>query len=214
MEWMEANGINTNPDSKDFGKGSDCTMLTLRKYMERTMYFHKEGKRLIAANRTKANPQSNIVILGGVTSEPNSEKGLGRRAYVYSLRVNAPVNADVASSTPRKARKVRKSRTATVTAPSDVSVETKRYEELKAILATPSAPLPVEKPAEQPVTVTVPAVTITLTPEAAPVPVIPADPAPAPAPEAAPVVLPVAQESANAEAATPVCQPETVPVTT
>ena len=178
------------------------------------MYFHKEGKRLIAANRTKANPQSNIVILGGVTSEPNSEKGLGRRAYVYSLRVNAPVNADVASSTPRKARKVRKSRTATVTAPSDVSVETKRYEELKAILATPSAPLPVEKPAEQPVTVTVPAVTITLTPEAAPVPVIPADPAPAPAPEAAPVVLPVAQESANAEAATPVCQPETVPVTT
>jgi hypothetical protein len=197
---MTVNDINTNPDSKDFGKGPNCTMLTLRKYMERDMYFHKEGKRPIAANRTKANPRSNIVILRGVTSEPNSENGLGRRAYVYSLRANAPAKTAVKAAAPSTPRKARKAKTATVTAPSGVSDATQKYEELKAILAAPSTPVPVEKPAEQPATVTVPAVTIT--PEATPAPVTPV--APAPAPEAAPVVPPVAQESANAEQATPV----------
>lgn len=140
-DWMEANGIETNPGSKNFGKGPNCTMLTLRKHLERDMYFHKEGKPLIAKFRTKANPKSNIVILKDVTSEPNSDSGLGRRAYLYSLRANASV---------KRATKTTK----TTATSGDVSDATKQYEETKAILTAP--------------TVIVPAVTIT--PEVAPAP--------------------------------------------
>jgi hypothetical protein len=170
-DFMEVNGINTNSNSKEFGKGPNCTMLTLRKFMAR------DAKRM---------GKSLIFKVKDVTSEPNSKDGLGRRAYLYSLRANANVKRGSASpkvSTPRKA----KAATAAA-APSDVSDSTKRYEEIKAILATPT-------PA--PAAVTVPAVTI-------------APPAPEAAPAPAPVAetpAPVAQESANAETATPVAQP-------
>jgi hypothetical protein len=144
-DWMEANGINTNPDSKDFGKGPKCTMLTLRKHLERDMYFHKEGKRPIAENRTKANPRSTVLILKDVTSEPNSDSGLGRRAYLYSLRATASVKR---ATTTKTTDKPSKSQTPTADALDKIKA---------ALLDTPStAP------------VTVPAVTIT--PEAPSVP--------------------------------------------
>ena len=80
---MEVNGIDIDPESKTFGKGPNCTMLTLRKAMERDMFYHKQGKRIVAANGTHANPRSTMLVVRGVTAEPNSESGLGRRATLY-----------------------------------------------------------------------------------------------------------------------------------
>lgn len=187
-EWtftqlMARNGVETDPKSKRFGKGEDCTMLTLRKNMEADMYLHKEGKPLISKWRTRVNARSQVVLVEGVTAEPDSESGLGRRALLYRLRsVPAKVHAKPAKVAP-KAKAPRKARTPK-TAPGDVSESTKQYEEIKAILAAPT-----------------PAVTITPTPEVAPV--IPTAPAPvavevpAPAPEApAAEVVPVAETPA------------------
>ncbi len=180
-DFMEVNGINTNSNSKDFGKGPNCTMLTLRKFMAR------DAKRM---------GKSLIFKVKDVTSEPNSKSGLGRRAYLYSLRANANVKrgtAPVKAATPRKAKAA-----ASEVEANGLSASTNRYEEIKNILAAPAPAVAPE--AAQPETVTVPAVTIT--PEAAPAP------APAPAPVAeTPAPAPVAQESANAETATPVAQP-------
>ena len=44
-DWMIANDIDTDSESKTFGKGPLCSMLTLRKAIERDMYFHKKGER-------------------------------------------------------------------------------------------------------------------------------------------------------------------------
>lgn len=161
-DFMEVNGININPNSKDFGKGPNCTMLTLRKFMAR------DAKKL---------GRSLITKIKGVTSEPNSKDGLGRRAYLYSLRAKANVKRASApkSEAPAAAD--------TVTPHDDVSDATKRYEELKSILAAPT-------PA--PAAVTIPAVTIApeATPAPAPEPVVEA-PA-APVAETTPAAEPVA----------------------
>lgn len=154
-EWtftdlMEVNGIDTNSDHKNFGKGPDCTMLTLRKFMAR------DSKKL---------GRSMIFKVRGVTCEPNSNTGLGRRAYLYSLRANAAVKrAAAAPSTPRKAKSVE----ANGTPATDVSDATKQYEDLKNSLLAPSPVLvaPVLEPAIiEPATVIpeaviIPAVTI------------------------------------------------------
>ena len=181
-EWtftdlMEVNGIDTNSDHKNFGKGPDCTMLTLRKFMAR------DSKKL---------GRSMIFKVRGVTCEPNSNTGLGRRAYLYSLRANAAVKrAAAAPSTPRKAKSVE----ANGTPATDVSDATKQYEDLKNSLLAPSPVLvaPVLEPAIiEPATVIPEAVIIpavTIAPEApipAPAPVVPE--APAPVAEVAPEV--------------------------
>lgn len=134
-DFMEVNGININPNSKDFGKGPNCTMLTLRKFMAR------DAKKM---------GHSLITKIKGVTSEPNSKDGLGRRAYLYSLRAKANVKRVSAPKAEAPADVE-----STVTPHDDVSDATKHYEEIKAILAAPS-------------TVTIPAVTIA--PEVTPAP--------------------------------------------
>jgi hypothetical protein len=160
-QFMEANDIETNPDSAKFGKGPNCTMLTLRKFMKRDMWIVK-GKVV------RARPNSLLINVRGVTAEPNSESGLGRRANLYALRSKGVTShAPVAkpASTPKAVkvkapRKVRTPKSTSQTPTADV------LDKIHAALATPE-PAPA---------LTVPAVTIA--PEA---------PAPAPAPEAAPV---------------------------
>ena len=173
-DWMEVNGIETNPDSAKFGKGPNCTMLTLRKNMERDMFFHKKGKRCVAANRTTANPRSIIVQVRGVTAEPNSKSGLGRRANLYALRSKGVTSkATPATSAPKATRKAK--------APASTS-QTPTADALDKIHAALAAPEPTPS-------VTVPAVTIT--PEVTPAPAATPEPVaetPAPAPEAAPAV--------------------------
>lgn len=182
-DFMAANMIQTDPSHKDFGKGPHCTMLTLRKFMARDVA--KKAKSLIFRQK-------------GVTSEPNSEDGLGRRAYLYSIRASATVpvptlkgGTGVTTSTPvaRKTRKAKVSASAAVVTDSGVSESTQKYEELKAIL---SAPTPeVAAPVIPPVTVTVPAVTIA--PEVKEETITPLEPAlvetvpPVATPETAPI---------------------------
>lgn len=150
-EWtftdlMEANGVEANLNSKNFGKGPKCTMLTLRKFLARDA--KKMGRSL-------------IVKVKGVTSEPNSKSGLGRRAYLYSLRTNAGVKKVKASEAPEA---VSANDTVPV-ARDEVSESTKKYEEIKNILTAPEAP---EAPEAIPASLTVPAVTIA--PETTPAP--------------------------------------------
>jgi hypothetical protein len=183
-QFMEANDIETNPASKEFGKGPHCTMLTLRKFMKRDMWNVKgKGRNKVV----RARPNSLIVNVRGVTAEPNSESGLGRRANLYALRSKGVTShAPVAkpASTPKAVKAPRKARTPKSTSQTPTA---DKLDAIHAILAQPSTPTPA---------LTVPAVTIAPevpapAPEAAPAPVAVEAPAPvaeaAPAPEAAPV---------------------------
>lgn len=152
-DWCEVNEVETNPKSKRYGKGPNCSMLTLRKNMKRDMFILDEK-----GNIVRPNYNSVIVKMKGVTADPNSAKGLGRRANVYSLREKVSI--------------ARKARTPKA---KDVSQSTQDYEATKAALL---APEPTNTAA-----VTTPAVTITPTPEATPAPV----PTPAPAVAETPV---------------------------
>jgi hypothetical protein len=188
-QFMEANDIETNPDSAKFGKGPNCTMLTLRKFMKRDMWIVKgKGRNKVV----RARPNSLIVNVRGVTAEPNSESGLGRRANLYALRAkgvtsHVPAVKPVKATAPKVAkvkvaRKARTPKSTSQTPTADV------LDKIHAALATPE-PAPA---------LTVPAVTIA--PEA---------PAPAPAPAevapAAPVAEPVAEVApAPAPVAAPV----------
>jgi len=113
------NGV--NPET---GKGDMCTTLTLRKWLKRDLLDR----------------QSLVVHLRGVTAEPASKNGLGRKQYVYQRRslagnkptVKAPAKTD----------------TATPEVIVDVSQATKDYEAKKvelgiavpAVTITPEAP--------------------------------------------------------------------------
>ena len=186
-EWtftdlMNANGVETNPKSKRFGKGDNCTMLTLRKNLKHDMYLlDKKGKIL------RVNPRSQVCLIDGVTAEPDSESGLGRRALLYCLRVNKDnVSKPVTkASTPKAtiAKAPRKART-----PKSTS-QTPTADALDKIHAALAAPEPT--PA-----VTVPAVTIT--PEVTPAPA----PEVAPVAETAPAPEPVAEVAPAAPVAT------------
>src|ERR1039458_1496462 len=62
----------------------DCSLLTCRKGLKRDMYIlHPKTKKIL-----RVNPRSRVCLVKGVTAEPNSTTGLGRRALVYCLRVN------------------------------------------------------------------------------------------------------------------------------
>ena len=177
-QFMAANDIETNPASKRFGKGPNCTMLTLRKNMERDMWFHGKGKPCVSANRTTANPRSLMVKVRGVTAEPVGEKGLGRRAGLYALRAKgvtshvAPVvKAPKAVKTPKVQATVKRKYTRKVVSTS----QTPTADVLDKIHAALAAPDPA--PA-----LIVPAVKIA--PEAVPAPAPdPVVEVPAPAPD-------------------------------
>ena len=186
FDVLKANGVETDPASKNYGKGkteTDPSLLTLRKGLERDMYFHTAGKPIVKGTRTRVNPRSEVCLVHGVTAEPNSGNGLGRRALVYCLRVNkdnvskaAP--KDNAVVAPKAARKTRTPKDASQTPTSDA------LDAIHKALVTPdpvSIPVP---PAVEPVALTVPVVTIVPVPavvEATPAPVVESE---SPAPEA------------------------------
>jgi hypothetical protein len=191
-QFMEANDIETNPASKEFGKGPHCTMLTLRKFMKRDMWNVKgKGRNKVV----RACPNSVIVNVRGVTAEPNSESGLGRRANLYALRAkgvtsHVPAVKPVKATAPKTAKvstaKVKTPRA--VRTPKSQTPTADKLDAIHAILAQPSTPTPA---------LTVPAVVI-------------APEAPAPAPEAAPAPAAPVAEVAPAAPAAPVA--ETAPV--
>ena len=171
-EWtftqlMAANGVETDKSSKRFGKGDRCSMLTLRKNLKHDM-FRADGAR-------KAT--SLVVEVKGVTAEPDSDSGLGRRATLYRLR-SVPAKDH---STDKPAKKM-----------------VKLSDEVKAILAEPvqvvtivptPAPEPVAEPVADntgtpPATATLPTVEVALNETPAPVAEVEA------APVAEPVVAP------------------------
>ena len=88
-EWtftqlMAANGVETDKSSKRFGKGEKCSMLTLRKNLDFFLYAKTANGKV--SKRKGLDPKSVVVIVEGVTAEPDSSTGLGRRATLYRLR--------------------------------------------------------------------------------------------------------------------------------
>jgi hypothetical protein len=162
------------------------------------MYFHKPGKAMTAKNRTRVNPRSQACLIHGVTAEPESESGLGRRAKLYCIRVNKDsVSKPAAKAVTPKATKatkaIRKTRTAKIKTVTSQTPTADILDKIHTVLATPD-------PVPAPAALTIPAVTIAPpAPEVAPVAApVAATPAPAVAPEVAPVVeaAPVAPEAA------------------
>ena len=160
---QDANGCNSNPQSKTYGKAltkDGCTTLCLRNFLKRDNA--RKGKSL-------------IVKVKGVTAEPNSKSGLGRRKDLYCRRVDKD---SISNSTPKAPRKSR--------TPKSTGCSTTDYEAMKEAICNPS---PVTTP-EAPVASLVVNVA-TITPEATPAPVIAPvveNPTPVAAPETAPVV--------------------------
>ena len=165
-QLLEHNGVNLKT-----GKGKNCSRLTLFKALQRN---------------TKG-PKSVIVKLD-VTREPNSKKGLGRKAAVFlrrekftALKTASTSTVSVKVSGPRKTRK------------STAPTSTEDYEKLKASIAAPVAP----------VAPTAPEVPVNTAPVVEPV-----IPTPAPVENTAPVepVAPIAEIPTVTE--TPTAQPE------
>ena len=138
-DFEEANGVATT--GKDKGKGDKCTTLTLRKWLKRDL-----------ARRSK----SVIVHLKGVTDEPSSENGLGRKQYVYQRRSLAGNKPTVKAAPADTATAATADTAPEVTV--DVSQATKDYEAQKAALGitaqavtvtpediAPTAPAPVDE---------------------------------------------------------------------
>ena len=142
IQLMKANGVDTvktlenGKPNPNYGKGDKCTMLTLRKNLDFVTYcLDEQGK---VAHPKKVNPKSIVVPVKGVTADPNSESGLGRRATLYRLR-SVPAKDHTPKSKAPKA---------------DVTAEVNQViEDAKNILAestvsipettiTPAAPIP------------------------------------------------------------------------
>jgi hypothetical protein len=171
-DWAEANGVETDRKSAKYGKGKSCTMLTLRKNMKYDMGIYDEKDEFV-----RNNPKSVIVLQRGITADPQSKNGLGRRALVYALRARVGSGRTSAAVTPKATttpKATRKSKKST----GDLTQATQTYEDIKAALTAPVVEV---------TAVTVPAVTVTPElPVTAPVAETPAPVAetPAPAPEA------------------------------
>jgi hypothetical protein len=123
-DLCEANGVNLKS-----GKGKNCSRLTLVKWVAKQLGNKRSGL---------------IVKVKDETSEPNSKKGLGRKAFLYIRRATNGLKT---------------------AAKSNVSVKmgtTADYEATKAaLLGTPVtavtvAPTPAPAPAAEPVTETAP----------------------------------------------------------
>ena len=162
LDLMDANNVNPNT-----GKGKNCTKLTLTKFLDRDLWIRAERRGKKKGKILRANAHSLVVRLEGVFAEPDSKSGLGRKGFVYSLRAKlngkATKPAKVAKA-PKAEAKTRKPRKAK----DELSQATQTYEDIKAVLATPT-----------------PAVVVTPAPEPTPAPATPvASETPAPAPEA------------------------------
>ena len=131
VEWTLKDFCVANEVDPETGKGPRCSKLTLIKWL----------------GRDKARKGRSLVKRLDHTAAPDSEKGLGRKAFLFSLREKltndstpdaAPDTTDAAPDT-------------TDAAPADVSTATADYEAQKAALLAPA-----------------PAVDITTAPEATP----------------------------------------------
>lgn len=127
-EWTLKDFCVANEVDPETGKGPRCSKLTLIKWL----------------GRDKARKGRSLVKRLDHTASPDSEKGLGRKAFLFSLRekmtadasdteITAPAT-DSAPETP---------------APSDVSAETSAYEAQKAaLLGSPTPVVDITTPAE------------------------------------------------------------------
>jgi hypothetical protein len=196
-EWtftqlMAVNGVNTIKGTKGYGKGEKCTMLTLRKNLDRALYcLTADGK---VASPKKLSAKSFVVPVKGVTADPESESGLGRRATLYRLRSVAAKDhtpkAKSKATTPKASKAVK-------------DTIAQNVEDAKAILAE-TTPIQIT-PATAPVIPTAPVETVQNTDTVVPIPdAVHNDfPVDVPAPEVSPVeTAPIVNET-----------PATVPVT-
>lgn len=138
-ELCEANGVNT-----ETGKGKNCTMLTLRKFLKSEMFTDSGNPK----------PNSAIMLVKDETREPNSKKGLGRKCFVYAIRKGKSVKKAKRTASVNIGTSTRKPKTA------KVSTSTAKYEAAKLALTAP-APAPVSAPAAEVPAATEPAVTET-----------------------------------------------------
>jgi len=132
LEWVFADFMEANEVNPKTGKGPKCSKLTLTKNLDRDMYHPIEsGKNKGKPDRNRPRKNS-LVVKSDKTREPNSERGLGRKTFVFYLRAKqdsikpakVSVNVGTAATKPRKARTVSKS--------------TADYEAQKAALLAPT----------------------------------------------------------------------------
>lgn len=156
LDFAKANGVDIetlDKDNKRVMKGTKCTVLTLRKFLDRDMYAVNSKNK---PDRTKP-LRNSLVVLTDELGKSSSEKGLGRKSFMFQLR------AKVAAPKTVKAK--------------DVSKKTHDYEAKKAGLLAPTPAVTITPP--PPVVEAAPVV------EATTAPVEPVTPTPAP--ETAPV---------------------------
>ena len=133
VEWTLKDFCVANEVDPETGKGPRCSKLTLIKFLA----------------RDKARKGRSLVKRLDHTAAPDSEKGLGRKAFLFSLREKMATEASD-SATPAANPET--------SAASDVSAETSAYEAQKAALlgspapvvdiTTPDAPTPEATPAD------------------------------------------------------------------
>jgi hypothetical protein len=194
-EYCSAQGMEFRKSDGKYIKGTGrCTPLTLRKYMD-----------------TRGCP---VIEAKGIFAEPLSKKGLGRKAFMLTLRdgftpknsvevtrVSRPVEAkpDTATATPAKRKYTRKAK---ATATATPKAKRKYTRKATATVDVGTSQTPTADTLDK-IHAALAAPTPALAPESAPVATVPVVEVPAPA-APAPAPAPVAQESANAETATPV----------
>ena len=217
-ELMDANGVDTHKyagnghKNKNFGKGENATMLTIRKNLK---YELASEVKLPDKEILKKTPS--VYLMKGYTSKPVSDGGLGRRGLLYRLAstpfATALVEAKVRGAggltedVTAKVKATRKTRKA-VTAVDTTAAVDKTIADAKAILAEPAS------------TVTIPAAPSVipdaihnpLTPAAETVPVAPATPADVVSTVSVPIAVPSAPVAEIAHEAAPVVSAETAPL--
>jgi len=129
-----AQGMEFTAKGKYIKGTGKCTPLTLRKFMD------KRG--------------CPVIQVKGEFAAPLSKKGLGRKAFMLTLRDGAKVAkvaktkvAKVQTDGKAKRKYTRKTPTATVDVGTGLSAQTQALEDIKSALATPSPALPPETPA-------------------------------------------------------------------
>jgi hypothetical protein len=119
-DFCLANGV--DPET---GKGPNCSKLTLIKWL----------------GRDKARKGRSLVKRLDHTAAPDSEKGLGRKAFLFSLREKlAADSADTATPAPASPE---------IPTPAEASSDTSDYEAQKAaLLGTPTPVVDITTPAD------------------------------------------------------------------
>lgn len=124
VEWTLKDFCVANEVDPETGKGPRCSKLTLIKWL----------------GRDKARKGRSLVKRLDHTAAPDSEKGLGRKAFLFSLREKLANDSTPDANTATDAAPA---------APSDVSPATADYEAQKAaLLGTPAPVVDITTPAD------------------------------------------------------------------